>query len=152
MHDGIVNNNGSPILSQASKVTKVHDGASQIVQSDKADTALFAKDGGPFDVLFNGVFAKVNAIHDTFENILSNRNTSYKESENNGTNVIKFDTLKIELGGRLDLSSGGQSINIINELQNNPMLLRSLSRMLTEQVSAAMNGGRGLNNLSIGSV
>ena len=150
--DGIVNNNGSPILSQASKVTKVHDGTSQIVQSDKADTALFAKDGGPFDVLFNGVFAKVNAIHDTFENILSNRNTSYKENENNGTNVIKFDTLKIELGGKLDLSSGGQSINIINELQNNPMLLRSLSRMLTEQVSSAMNGGRGLNNLSIGSV
>nr|DAS58182.1 MAG TPA: hypothetical protein [Caudoviricetes sp.] len=152
VNDGIVNNNGSPILSQASKVTKVHDGTSQIVQSDKADTALFAKDGGPFDVLFNGVFAKVNAIHDTFENILSNRNTSYKENENNGTNVIKFDTLKIELGGRLDLSSGGQSINIINELQNNPMLLRSLSRMLTEQVSSAMNGGRGLNNLSIGSV
>jgi hypothetical protein len=65
---------------------------------------------------------------------------------------MQMDTVRVEISGNLELSSGGQSVNIINELQNNPILLRSLSRMLSEHISSAMNGGRGTSSLAIGSV
>ena len=65
---------------------------------------------------------------------------------------IQSDTINIQISGSLDLSSGGQSVNIINELQNNPILLRALSRMLSEHLSNALNGGRGSLPISISNV
>lgn len=61
--DGVMSANGSPMLTQASSVTPIHDGNVELAQSDPLDHALFAKVGGPFDKLFNGVFKKVDDIH-----------------------------------------------------------------------------------------
>ena len=138
--DGVINNNNSPIMAQANKITKVQDGMGSFVQSDPKDTALFAKDGGPFDTLFNGVFSKINSLYDAYS---GHQSTSF--NANNGA-------LKVEINGRLELSSGGQSVNIINEIQNNPLLIRALSRMLSEQLSKAFNGGRGTSPIAIGNV
>lgn len=126
--DGIVNNNNKPIVSSASNVTKINDG---LVQSDPKDVAIFAKEGGVIGNFLNDLY---NDVH----------------SANSGT--ISLDTVNVTISGSLDLSSGGQSVNIINELQTNPMLLRSLSRMLAQQISSAMNGGRGTSSMGIGSV
>ena len=128
MQDGIVNNNNKPIVSSASNVTKINDG---LVQSDPKDVAIFAKEGGVIGNFLNDLY---NDVH----------------SANSGT--ISLDTVNVTISGSLDLSSGGQSVNIINELQTNPMLLRSLSRMLAQQISSAMNGGRGTLPMEIGSV
>ena len=128
MPDGIVSGNNSPIVSAASNVTKINDG---LVQSDPKDVAIFAKEGGVIGNFLNNLY---NDVH----------------SSNSGT--IRLDTVNVQISGSLDLSSGGQSVDIINEIQNNPILLRSISRMLAEQVSSAMNGGRGVANLAIGSV
>lgn len=73
-------------------------------------------------------------------------------TSSSGGNGIQIDTIKVEISGSLDLSSGGQSVNIINELQNNPVLRRSLTKMLSEQISSAMNGGRSTANTTIGGV
>lgn len=128
MKDGIINNNNKPIVSQATNVTKINDG---FVQSDPKDVAIFAKEGGVIGNFLNDLY---NDVH----------------SSNSGS--IKLDTINVSISGSLDLSSGGQSVNIINELQNDPILLRSLSRMLAEHISKSMNGGRGNSNLNIGSV
>ena len=140
IHDGMVSANGKAIYSQAAAVTPIHDGSIQMAKSDPKDVALFAKTGGPFDTLFNGIFKKVEELHDAYSN-----------SSDIGS-MVKFETLKVEINGHLDLSSGGQSVDIINELQNNPILLRALSRMLSEQLSNALNGGRGSLPISIGNV
>ncbi len=149
--DGVINNNNKPILAQATNVTKVQDGASRFVQSDKKDTALFAKDGGPFDTLFNGIFSKVEALYDAYSSpsVIS---SGIGSTPSNDSSTIKFETLKVELNGHLYISSGGQSVDIIGELQNNPILLRTLSRMLTEQLSKALNGGRGFLPIGIANV
>ena len=63
MKDGIINPQSGGIASFANSVTKVEDGTASIVQSDPSDTALFAKSGGPFDVLFNKVFSKISEVH-----------------------------------------------------------------------------------------
>lgn len=120
--DGIVRGKNAPI------VTKVND---SIVKSDPKDVAIFAKEGGVIGNFLNDLY---NDVH----------------SANSGT--ISLDTVNVTISGSLDLSSGGQSVNIINELQTNPMLLRSLSRMLAQQISSAMNGGRGTLPMEIGSV
>lgn len=128
VRDGIISSNNKPIVSAASNVTKINDG---LVQSDPKDVAIFAKEGGVIGNFLNDLY---NDVH----------------SANSGT--ISLDTVNVTISGSLDLSSGGQSINIINELQTNPMLLRSLSRMLAQQISSAMNGGRGTSSIGIGSV
>ena len=232
--DGLLNANNQPIVAEASSVTKVQDGTSY-VKSDRKDSALFAKNGGPFDKLFNNIFGKVNDIYnaigyakdkyysafgyDTENRIrkksalediasyhplyqvyrfLSDENKkrdndnnisieSYKDTVNyplhdtqNGVfdtpmerplesvtigsnqsfggigNVnergIHIDPVKVEISGNLELSSDLQSIDIIEELQRNPLIIRSLSRLLTEHISSAINGGRGISRFSIGSV
>lgn len=259
-YDFVANNNNRPMISEATNITKVQDGTSKLVKSDRKDSAIFAKQGGPFDKLFNGVFNKINDVH----NVLSNANYKPKKREsktmlgriynkvfdssrqlsdelwghiekgqqqkqmansakrnpnvyaqrmngsrekeiqreldselasirmanlidiirgeksdyaantyndeiskymtnitermgngmleNSNGNSIHFDTLKVEISGSLELSSNGESIDIMNEFRNNPFLMRSLSRMLSEHISSAMNGGRGVSNFSIGSV
>lgn len=127
--DGIITNSNKPMVTQASNVTKINDG---LVKSDPKDVAIFAKEGG--------------VIGNFLDNLYSDVHSSM------GGNSMHFDTIKVEMSGSLDLSSGGQSVDIINEIQNNPILLRSLSRMLAQQISASMNGGRGVPNLGIGSI
>lgn len=127
MNDGIVKSkNNSPMVTQASNVTKINDG---LVQSNPKDVAIFAKEGGVIGNFLAGLRTDVNSAM--------------------GGN-IKMDAVDVRISGNLDLSSGGQSVNIIGELQNNPTLLRSLSRMLSQQISSAMNGGRGISELSVG--
>lgn len=145
--DSIMSANGNPILSQASHITPINDGSVQLAQSDPSDSAIFAKQGGPFDTLFNGVFNRVDKIYDA---VMPNANPITRHGQS--TQTIKFDTLKVEMNGKLEISSGGKSVDVMGELQNNPTLIRSLSQMLTQHVSAAMNGGRGKQSLSYGSV
>ena len=113
--DGIIRGNNSSIISTASNVTKINDG---LVQSDPKDVAIFAKEGGVIGNFLNDLY---NDIH-----------TSKAETNN----------IKLEISGNLELSSGGQSINVISELQNNPILLRTLLKLIAEGQSSAENGGR----------
>lgn len=128
LQDGIVTNNNKPIVSQVTNVTKINDG---LVQSNPKDVAIFAKEGGVIG----------NFLSDLYSDVHSSMGGS-----------LQLDTVNVQISGSLDLSSGGQSVDIINELQNNPILLRSLSRMLAQHISSAMNGGRGNTNLSFGSI
>ena len=148
MPDGIVSALGSPMTVDASKITPIHDGT--VARTDPQDHAIFAKTGGPFDTLFNGIFAKINEISNVLprsmeyimplERIFNEINHS-KGTANNSK--IQIDTVKIELNGKLELSnSNGQSVNIIDEIKNNPILLRTLSQLISESMEKNINGGR----------
>lgn len=54
--------------------------------------------------------------------------------------------LKIEMSGTLKLESNGQSIDIMKEIQNNPLLLRNLTQMISESISRNMSGGKVVYN------
>lgn len=66
--DGVLSANGTPMLTQASSVTPIHDGNVELAQSDPLDHALFAKVGGPFDKLFNGILKEVDGIYSYIRN------------------------------------------------------------------------------------
>lgn len=150
IEDGITSGNGSSMMVSASKVTPIHDGSARIAKTDPNDTALFAKNGGPFDTLFNNVFSRIDDVYETINSPLSLSNGNFSS---NSSNNIKVETVKVEISGRLDLESNGRSINIIDELRTNPSLMRQLSEMLGKQISAELNGGKhnNTNNMGFGS-
>lgn len=153
--DGFITANGNPMFTSASSVTPIHDGSVQLAKSDPKDSALFAKSGGPFDTLFNGIFSKINEISD----IVVPRSLNYefpmksfgdvingsKYTTNN--NKFQMEPIKIELNGKLELTnSNGQNIDIINEIRNNPVLLRTLTQLISESINDNINGGKSSYN------
>lgn len=157
--DGILTSTNQPMVTAATSITPIHDGSVQLAKSDPADTAIFAKTGGPFDTLFNGIFAKVTDLHSwivepspkanetvcpeaSIVTIANKINNSPSEEKN----IISFDK-PLELRGTLKLEGlQGQSVDIMSELRNNPVLLRTLTQMISETISRNMGGGRLHNN------
>ena len=225
----------------------VDDGISNkktVIKANKDDTALFAKDNGPFDKLFGNIIPKIdnidseikasnesylynNEIHNkTIDN--STRSSKIRNNENYDSNIIspiidttpfdklfgniipkidknlkvsnevyynkKFDNenisipkvgdvkneiiepkpigdevakikevslkesvkpkdvkvpdinvkpIEVNINGtlKLDMGSSGQ-VDIMKEIKNNPNFMRELSRMLVEQMSSSLYGGK----------
>ena len=148
--DGVLSSNGNSMLTSASNITPINDGSVQLAQSDPQDVALFAKTGGPFDTLFNGIFAKINEISSvlprSMEYIMPLERIFNEISYSKGTannSKIQIEPLKIELNGKLELNnSNNQSVDIINEVKNNPILLRTLTQLISESINKTINGGR----------
>ena len=160
--DGVMNGNGNSMFTQASKVTPINDGKVQIAKSDPKDTAVFAKNGGPFDTLFNDVFGRIN---DVYNKVSSNvmpteplgKDAAFAEAPASDTQAskvtpindgkVQIDPVNITINGKLELSGGnGQSIDIMSEIKNNPMLLRSISDMIVQNISTKYYGGRPVGN------
>lgn len=118
--DFITSSNGKSMLTNGKNVTQIHDG---LVQSDPKDVAIFAKEGGPIGKFLNDLTTDVHTV-----------------LGNGGMNGGK---MNIELSGKLELSSGGQAINILEEMRKNPLFVRNLTQLLAENLSQSKNGGRG---------
>ena len=148
--DGVFSGNGTSMLTAASNITPINDGSVQLAQSDPQDVALFAKTGGPFDTLFNGIFAKINEISSvlprSMEYIMPLERIFNEISHSKGTannSKIQIEPIKLIIEGKLDLgNSNGQSVDIINEVKNNPILLRTLTQLISESINKTINGGR----------
>lgn len=69
VYDAVSSSDGKPSLIQANSITPIHDGSLQLAQTDAQDHAIFAKVGGPFDTLFNGIFGEISAIGDYVRDI-----------------------------------------------------------------------------------
>ena len=202
----------------------VDDGISNkktVIKANKDDTALFAKDNGPFDKLFGNIIPKIdnidseikasnesylynNEIHNKtidnstpfdklFGNIIpkidknlkvSNEVYYNKKFDNENISIPKVGDVKneiiepkpigdevakikevslkesvkpkdvkvpdinvkpieVNINGtlKLDMGSSGQ-VDIMKEIKNNPNFMRELSRMLVEQMSSSLYGGK----------
>ena len=62
------------------------------------------------------------------------------QSHANGVNTPK--NVNLNITGRLELTSGGQSVDIMQEIQNNPLLVRRLTEMIITQMNNNRNGGK----------
>lgn len=188
-----------------------------VIKANKDDTALFAKDNGPFDKLFGNIIPKIDNIYDelsdfkalngkngkVYGNVAKNQPGGFKMSNRAITGVdtetniknnerfgkmfgsitkvnenkndiiipkpigeefhkIKETTIKdnsslsniklpdinvnpieLKLAGtlKLDMGSAGQ-VDIMKDLKGNPTFMRELSKMLVEQMSSSLNGGK----------
>lgn len=159
--DSIVTSNNKHILTSAAKVTPINDGNVQLAKSDPKDTAIFAKTGGPFDTLFNDVFGRINDVYNEMHSNTSSdvipteplgKDAIFAESPSISTQStndgkVQIDPVNIKIDGKLELTgSNGQTVDIISELNNNPMLLRAISDMIVQNISTKYYGGRPVGN------
>lgn len=159
--DGVMRGNGNSMFTQATNVTPINDGKVQIAKSDPKDTAVFAKTGGPFDTLFNDVFGRINDVYnevhsDTSSDVIPTeplgKDAIFAEPPSISTQAtndgkVQIDPVNIKIDGKLELTgSNGQTVDIISELNNNPMLLRAISDMIVQNISTKYYGGRPVGN------
>lgn len=173
LQDRLVSGNGRPMAVAANKVTPIHDGTASIAKSDPKDSAIFAKTGGPFDTLFNGIFDKINEIygvysgrinhddvspniivqpvpiaHDgVFPSPVSIDNTDSQNTRgqyNTQTNEAQKGQFDVNVRGEINLKANGQSINLLNELQTNPSLVRAIIDLISDSISKKTHGGRAI--------
>lgn len=159
--DGIASGDGQSMSVFASKVTPIRDGSVQLAKSDPKDSAVFAKTGGPFDTLFNGIFDKISLIYDSFsgnptkiepkslpyefpeissrESYIDNSTNNKNDAPTNSQSPLRVEpiTLNINLNGAL-----GQSKDFMEELSKNPLMIRTLTQLIAENISKSINGGR----------
>ena len=146
IEDGFLPSLGMPISVSANKVVPINDGQVTTAVSHPQDSALFAKTGGPFDILFNGVFKEIDEIYHNMVHLPTSSSIySSSETNTNTTNNGKFD---LHLHGDINLKVNGQSYNIMGQLEKDPMFVRSITELICQQLSVNTNGGRnrGLNN------
>ena len=170
------NNNGTyhKIINNPTSVPKIRNNANY-----KDDTALFAKDNGPFDKLFGNIIPKIDnnmkvsnevyynkkfnnenvnipKVGDVKNEIIEPKPIGEDVSKIKEVNIkdsvkpkdvkipdISIKPIDININGtlKLDMGTSGQ-IDIMKELKNNPSFMRELSRMLVEQMSNSLNGGK----------
>ena len=124
--DSIVASNNKQILTSAANITPINDGNVQFAKSDPKDTAIFAKTGGPFDTLFNEVFGRINDVYNSLQS----------------GSKLQVEPLKVTIDGRLELNGGGQTVDLIKQIQNDPLLARMISDILVQNISSKYYGGR----------
>lgn len=171
--DGFMPVNKTPTTIVAGAIKNIHDGTVSIAKSDPKDSAIFAKTGGPFDTLFNGIFDKINEIYGVYSGRINHDNVSPNivvqpvpiahdgvfpspvsiDSTNNqnldsqhGTksNDMQKGQFDVNVRGEINLKANGQSINILSELQSNPTLVRAITDLISDSISKKIHGGRAI--------
>lgn len=159
--DGIAFGDGKPMTVAANSIKTINDG---IAETHPNDNAIFAKTGGPFDTLFNGIFGRIDEIYNglrdsvmpiepigksqfvssdimdyTTKQLISASELARKQSE------ISIKPVEVKLSGSIRLEANGQSVDIMDIVSKNPMLIRQLSQMISDEVGKSINGGRSIS-------
>lgn len=126
----LMNNNknyNNSMLVPSLNIKPINDGSVQLAKSHPQDSALFAKSGGPFDTLFNKVFAKVDAIYNGMGGSTSSQSLA---------------PIQLNINGELNLKSGNQSVDLIGLMESNPQFVATMSQLIVTQLSKNVNGGK----------
>lgn len=124
-----------------SKPTNIKDGViaqnGTVVKIDNQDQILAAKEGGP-----------VAKMVDTVQSVYSDlpRENPYAVNTNNG-DKIEVAPIEIRLSGNIQLSGGNGTVDITQQITNDPNFIRELSQMISKQFEMQINGGRVSNAL-----
>lgn len=129
VNDGFASSQGHSMLMSASHITPINDGNVQLAKSHPQDSALFAKAGGPFDTLFNGIFTQINNIHSALFG-------------SNGNN--RPSNINLNMNGKISLDANGTSFDISGELKNNTMFVQAITQEIIIQMSKNLNGGKNM--------
>lgn len=150
-NDGVMSGNGESMTVSASNVTPINDGSVTLTKTHPNDVGLFAKVGGPFDTLFNGVFGTVQRIAAAFdETKYSDRSMPYQNVLNNiAENVGKISEdrkqaqdVNVNINGRLTLDCGNKSLDLVTIMRQDPMIVRRITEQVADQIYKNQNGGK----------
>lgn len=133
-----------------SNSSKVNDGVisqnGNVIKIDNQDQILAAKEGGPVDKIFD-TFKTESSVspspmpYDTYV-----KENPYTVNTNNG-DKIEVAPIEIRLSGNIQLSGGNGTVDITQQITNDPNFIRELSQMISKQFERQINGGRVSNAL-----
>ena len=122
-------------------ITDIKDGViaqnGNVIKIDNQDQILAAKEGGP-----------VAKMVDTVQSVYSDlpRENPYTVNTNNG-DKIEVAPIEIRLNGNIQLSGSNGTVDITQQITNDPNFIRELSQMISKQFERQINGGRVSNAL-----
>lgn len=122
MNDGIVYQNGN------------------LARIDDQDQVLAAKNGGPIDKMLDIVAKPLP--YDGFVR------ESFTNTNGGGNGKIEIPPIQININGSIQLNGTGGSIDITQQLSNDPNFIRSISQIISMEVEKKVNGGRVISPLN----
>lgn len=140
-HDGVINKNGTG--------NKINDGL--VIQNgvptriDSNDQVLAAKSGGPIDKMVSA-FQSVMPRPMHYDSYVRESPNSNGGGQGNGNGKIEVAPIQININGSIQLSGANGTIDITQQIANDPNFIRSLSQMISLEVEKKVHGGR-VNNV-----
>lgn len=165
LKDGIASGGGKDMAIVASKVTPINDGV-MTAKPSKNDEILAAEKGGVVDNMVNGTRRDSRQILETLERIATPNGVlpqddalekMYEAWSNPSEYAKRMDSMSggsgnvqpmgkkdvnVNINGRLTLDGGGQQIDLLQILKNNPDLVRKITEVVINQMSCNENGGK----------
>ena len=137
LNDGLIKNDNNSNYVVSSKVTPINDGNVTLAKTNPKDSAIFAKEGGPFDILFNGIFNKIDSVYDKIQKI----NPQYMPLDNFVKNFNTINNRNI---------SFNNANNFINRNKNNDSMLNEYSYNFNRLFNGVFNKMDGVFNKMLG--
>ena len=133
-----------------SNPSKVNDGVisqnGTVVKIDNQDQILAAKEGGPVDKIFDTFKSEPSVSPSPMPYESYVKENPYTVNTNNG-DKIEVAPIEIRLSGNIQLSGGNGTVDITQQITNDPNFIRELSQMISKQFERQINGGRVSNAL-----
>lgn len=133
-----------------SNSSKVNDGVisqnGTVVKIDNQDQILAAKEGGPVDKIFDTFKSEPSVSPSPMPYDTYVKENPYTVNTNNG-DKIEVAPIEIRLSGNIQLSGGNGTVDITQQITNDPNFIRELSQMISKQFERQINGGRVSNAL-----
>ena len=129
---------------------KINDGVisqnGNVIKIDNQDQILAAKEGGPVDKIFDTFKSEPSVSPSPMPYDSYVKENPYTVNTNNG-DKIEVAPIEIRLSGNIQLSGGNGTVDITQQITNDPNFIRELSQMISKQFERQINGGRVSNAL-----
>ena len=115
---------------------KIDDGViaqnGNVIKIDNQDQILAAKEGGPVDKMLDTAQTAYSELP---------RENPYADNSNNG-GKIEVAPIEIQLNGNIQLSGGNGTVDITQQIINDPIVMREITQIISKNIEMQINGGR----------
>lgn len=147
--DEVIINDARKILKDKG-ITDIKDGVidknGNVIKIDSQDQILAAQEGGPVDKIFDTFKSEPSVSPSPMPYESYVKENPYTVNTNNG-DKIEVAPIEIRLSGNIQLSGGNGTVDITQQITNDPNFIRELSQMISKQFERQINGGRVSNAL-----
>ncbi|MBP5455675.1 MAG: hypothetical protein J6Y37_04185, partial [Paludibacteraceae bacterium] len=91
--------------------------------------------------VYNSEYDTNRSINPVQNNVMSD-NTIYGGNANKSSQTSVGGKVELNLTGKIELTGGGQTVDITNLLRNDPFFVRRMTEMIVNQIGVNQNGGR----------
>lgn len=119
-----------------------------ISRIDDQDQVLAAKNGGPIDKMLDTFQSSSNVMPRPMPyNSFVSSSVGGMSGGMGGNNSINIPPIQININGSIQLNGSG-SVDITQQLSNDPNFIRSISQIISVEVEKKVNGGKTINTLN----